>query len=70
MRLTSIPVLVVSLMGRDSMRTESSLNLSLGQSKTPLVSQGGSALVFVELLVDLGNGTGTNGAATLTDREA
>ena len=38
--------------------------------QNPLVSQGVLASRFTNLLVDLGDGTGTYGAATLTDREA
>ena len=40
-----------------------------GKSKTPSVSRGGFELI-PNLLVDLGDGTCTYGAATLTDREA
>jgi len=38
--------------------------------QNPLDSQGVLASRYANLLVDLGNGTGTYGAATLTDREA
>jgi len=40
-----------------------------GKSKTPSVSRGGFEL-RPNLLVDLGDGTCTYGAATLTDSEA
>jgi hypothetical protein len=45
-------------------------NTSLGlvKAKPPQFPEG-VLLLELELLVDLGNGTGTYGAATLTDRE-
>jgi hypothetical protein len=41
-----------------------------GKEKPPRFPEGVLALVLSNLLVDLGNGTGTYGAAALTDREA
>ena len=52
------------------MQVFSKKNAGNKAKQNPLVSQGVLASRYTNLLVDLGDGTGTYGAATLTDREA